>query len=55
MVLQGDTSLRIWGWAAVREKVVMSIQGKTHSAAAAPRGEWQVLLPAQKASDPLER
>ena len=54
MVLQRDTPLRVWGWAAPGEKVVVSFQGKTYSATASPKGEWQVQLPAQKAGGPYE-
>jgi sialate O-acetylesterase len=54
LVLQRDTPLRLWGWAAAGEKVTVSFQGKTYAATAGPRGEWQVQLPAQKAGGPYE-
>jgi sialate O-acetylesterase len=54
MVLQRDTPLRVWGWAAAGEKVTVSFQSKTYSATANPKGEWQVQLPAQKAGGPYE-
>jgi sialate O-acetylesterase len=54
MVLQRDTPLRLWGWAAAGEKVAVSFQGKAYTATASPKGEWQVQLPAQKAGGPYE-
>jgi sialate O-acetylesterase len=54
MVLQRDTPLRVWGWAAPGEKVAVSFQGKTYTATTSPKGEWQVQLPAQKAGGPYE-
>jgi sialate O-acetylesterase len=54
MVLQRDTPLRLWGWAAAGEKVAVSFQGKAYTATASSKGEWQVQLPAQKAGGPYE-
>jgi sialate O-acetylesterase len=54
MVLQRDTPLRLWGWAAAGEKVAVSFQGKAYTATASAKGEWQVQLPAQKAGGPYE-
>jgi sialate O-acetylesterase len=52
MVLQRDTSVKIWGWAAPGEKVTIDFNGKTYSAAADPNGKWMVTLSPSKAGGP---
>jgi sialate O-acetylesterase len=52
MVLQRDTSTRIWGWAAPWEKISVAFGGKKYKAVAASDGTWQVLLSPVKAGGP---
>ncbi|UOG75415.1 sialate O-acetylesterase [Hymenobacter tibetensis] len=52
MVLQRDTKVPIWGWAAPGEKVTLTFQGKTYAAVPASTGKWQVTLPATPAGGP---
>lgn len=52
MVLQRDTKLNIWGWAAKGEKVSVKFNGKTARATTATDGKWMVQLPAMKAGGP---
>jgi sialate O-acetylesterase len=54
MVLQRDTPLKIWGWAAAGEKVTVSFSNASASAVANDKGEWSVMLPAQQAGGPLD-
>lgn len=54
MVLQRDTKIRIWGWAAPGEQVATEFLGKTYNATATPDGKWEITLPAQKAGGPHE-
>jgi hypothetical protein len=44
MVLQRDTKVKVWGWAAPGEKVAVEFAGQTKSATAAGDGSWQVVL-----------
>ncbi|GGF06433.1 9-O-acetylesterase [Hymenobacter cavernae] len=52
MVLQRETKVPIWGWAEPGEKVTISFQGKTYSAAPGAGGKWQATLPAMPAGGP---
>jgi len=52
MVLQRDTKVKIWGWAAPGEKVSVSFNGKKGSATTAANGKWLVNLPAMTAGGP---
>ncbi|RPD48336.1 sialate O-acetylesterase [Hymenobacter sediminis] len=52
MVLQRDTKLTLWGWAAKGEKVALTFQKKTYTATTGPDGKWAVNLPAQPAGGP---
>ncbi|OUJ74975.1 sialate O-acetylesterase [Hymenobacter crusticola] len=54
MVLQRDTNLGIWGWAAPGEKVTLTFNGKTYHATTGTDGKWRVSLPAQKAGGPFQ-
>ena len=51
MVLQGDRSVPIWGWAEPGETVTVKIAGQTVSTKAAEDGRWQVRLPAIEPQD----
>jgi sialate O-acetylesterase len=52
MVLQRETPLKIWGWATVAEKVVLTFNGKKYKAIAGSDGKWAVHLLAMKAGGP---
>ncbi len=52
MVLQRDTELKIWGWAAPGENVTLEFNGKQYSSAADDKGEWLVTLPPVQAGGP---
>ncbi|RZK23629.1 MAG: sialate O-acetylesterase [Hymenobacter sp.] len=52
MVLQRDTPVPVWGWAAPGEQVAVAFRGKTYSATPTASGKWQVALPATPAGGP---
>ncbi len=52
MVLQRDTKLKIWGWAAPKEKVEVVFQGKSFATKTNSDGEWIVMLPPMPAGGP---
>ncbi|MFN0054337.1 MAG: sialate O-acetylesterase [Planctomycetales bacterium] len=55
MVLQRDRPLPIWGWADPGEEVTVTLGDAKASAKADAQGNWQVKLPARKASaTPIE-
>ncbi|MGI4863368.1 MAG: sialate O-acetylesterase [Janthinobacterium lividum] len=54
MVLQRETPVRIWGWAAPGEAVAVEFQGKKYATTTGPDGQWRVALPALKAGGPYE-
>jgi sialate O-acetylesterase len=53
MVLQRDSSIRVWGWADPGEKIAVSLAGNTKTANADGRGHWKVDLPAVRAGGPF--
>lgn len=53
MVLQRDTELDIWGWAAPGEKVTVRFQGRHYDTETGADGCWHVLLPPQQAGGPF--
>ena len=53
MVLQRDAKLKVWGWSAPGEKVMLEIAGQKLSCKANEAGEWAVQLPPQKAGGPF--
>jgi len=53
MVLQRDTKLNIWGWAAKGEKVDIKFNGKTYKTKTGADGKWLIVLPSQKAGGPF--
>ena len=55
LVLQRNEKVKIWGWAAPNEKIEMTFNTKTYLAQADANGNWEILLPAQKAGGPYER
>ena len=54
MVLQRDTKLTIWGWAAVGEKVTVHFKDKTYTATTGADSTWLIALPACKAGGPYD-
>jgi sialate O-acetylesterase len=52
MILQRDTKIKIWGWAAANEKVEVNFNGKKYTTKAGADGKWLTWLPAMKAGGP---
>jgi len=52
MILQRDTKLKIWGWAAKGEKITVHFIGKSFTSVAGTDGKWMVWLPPMKAGGP---
>ncbi len=52
MVLQRDTKVRIWGWAAPGEQVTLRFMDKNHRTRADRDGQWSVSLPPMPAGGP---
>ena len=52
MVLQRDTKIKIWGWAAPNEKISIYFIKKTYQVLANEKGEWELQLPKIKAGGP---
>ena len=50
MVLQADTTVAVWGWAAAGETVTISIAGQSKTTQAGADGKWMVKLDKLKAS-----
>jgi len=47
MVLQRETPVKVWGWAASGENITVECAGQTKSATTAADGSWQVVLDPQ--------
>jgi sialate O-acetylesterase len=54
MVLQRETSTKIWGWASPNEKIQLDFGQKKYNAIASNEGKWTIVLPSQKAGGPYE-
>ncbi len=52
MVLQRESRINIWGWAAPSEKITVSIAGKKRKTMTAADGRWSIELPEMKAGGP---
>ena len=52
MVLQRDTKIKIWGWAAPNEKIKVKFNKKDFKTTAGADGKWNLFLPAMKAGGP---
>ncbi|SFC55109.1 sialate O-acetylesterase [Parapedobacter composti] len=52
MVLQRDTDVRIWGWAAPQESIVLTFAGQTYRVRADKQGDWDLRLPPMEAGGP---
>ncbi len=53
MILQRDQKIKIWGWADVKEKVIVNFNGKTYSSLTNNEGIWLVTLSPTKAGGPF--
>src|SRR5580765_1945691 len=53
MVLQRDSKINIWGWAAKDEKLTVKFNGKTYRTKTAADGKWLIVLPAMRAGGPF--
>ncbi|AHM62666.1 hypothetical protein D770_22095 [Flammeovirgaceae bacterium 311] len=54
LVLQRDTEVKMWGWAAPGESLTLDFAGNTHTATAGQDGKWAVNLPSMKAGGPYD-
>lgn len=54
MVLQRETNLTIWGWAAAKEKITVSFNGKTYKTITDDQGSWAVKMGKMKAGGPFK-
>jgi len=52
MVLQRDIPLKLWGWAAPAERIVLQFAGRSYKTRAAADSSWEVRLPPMKAGGP---
>ena len=52
MVLQRNTDLKIWGWAAPGENVTVEFGGKQYTTKTDGSGEWMIMLPPMQAGGP---
>ena len=52
MVLQRETPVNIWGWAAQGEKIRVTFNGKTYRTITGPNGRWNVTLAPMRAGGP---
>jgi sialate O-acetylesterase len=52
MVLQRESPVKIWGWAAKGEKVTVRFNGRQYKTITGADGKWSVLLPPMKAGGP---
>ncbi len=53
MVLQRNTQVKIWGWAAADEKVTVDFLGKTYATTADKAGAWEMQFSDLKAGGPF--
>lgn len=52
MVLQRNAPVKIWGWAAKKEKVSVQFLGSTYNTVANEKGDWSILLSDLRAGGP---
>jgi sialate O-acetylesterase len=52
MVLQRDSPIKLWGWAAPGEKITVSFNRNIYVTNASADGRWIILLPSQRAGGP---
>ncbi|PWK27546.1 sialate O-acetylesterase [Arcicella aurantiaca] len=49
MVLQRDQTIKIWGWASPKEKIMLVFKNKNLKTVATDAGKWEILLSPQSA------
>jgi len=54
MVLQRNTEVKIWGWAAPKEKISLQFMDETYQTTANANGEWYMTLKDLKAGGPYK-
>jgi sialate O-acetylesterase len=54
MILQRNTSVKIWGWAAKNESISIRFIDSAYKISADSNGEWKLILPKLKAGGPYE-
>lgn len=54
MILQRDTKVKLWGWAAPEEKVLLNFNSKIYSTISDKDGKWKIVLPKQKPGGPYQ-
>lgn len=54
MILQRNTPLKVWGWAAADEKITLKFKNKHYKTQANKNGNWVITLPAQNAGGPYK-
>ncbi|MEH3113890.1 sialate O-acetylesterase [Pedobacter terrae] len=54
MVLQRESPLTIWGWAAAKEKITIRFNGKIYKAITDDQGSWSVKMGKMKAGGPFK-
>ena len=54
MVLQRDTKVKVWGWAAKNEKISLNFLNSAYSTIADDKGDWSIILPKMQAGGPYE-
>jgi len=54
MVLQRESPIQLWGWAAPGEKIKITFNNKTTNLTTTAEGKWSAKLPAMKAGGPYE-
>src|SRR6185436_17004621 len=52
MILQRDSKINIWGWAAKNEKITIKFNNKTYKTSANTDGNWLIQLQPMKAGGP---
>jgi len=54
MILQRETSIKIWGWASPNEKIELDFGKKKYNVITSNDGKWIITLAPQKAGGPYE-
>lgn len=54
MVLQRNEKVKIWGWASPKEKIKLEFKSKNYFVEADQVGNWNIILPAEKAGGPYQ-
>ncbi|MFA9192634.1 sialate O-acetylesterase [Flavobacterium sp. FZUC8N2.13] len=54
IVLQRNEKVKIWGWASPKEKIKLEFKTKTYFTEADQQGNWNIILPAEKAGGPYQ-